>query len=269
MQNKKWILVYGHRRLEACRRLGWNTIPAYLKDKNEVIEVELKDIEFKENSRVIINEEELTELMQSIKQNNLLHPIGLIPRESFDKTNFLIMNGIENIHSKHLSPFEISRLIQILESEGLTNSQIALRLSISKSRVDGLKQMTKVFSPEELKDIGFGGNKKNQPFVSQTLAKSIANIRIRLEDKSRLLKIAKQNEFTVGDIDIIQRLIYAGMSLDNAIENRSKYKRCTVTVIFNKKKLDEFSLTTQTIGKYVNGVLTGKNDIKEGLVYYE
>src|SRR3990167_3768361 len=43
----------------------------------KVVEVELKKIDQNENSRVVYKENDITELMQSIKKEGLLQPIGV------------------------------------------------------------------------------------------------------------------------------------------------------------------------------------------------
>jgi len=45
----KWELLAGERRLRACKRLGWNTVPTRLFD--EINSLEAKEIEIEENVR--------------------------------------------------------------------------------------------------------------------------------------------------------------------------------------------------------------------------
>ena len=59
----KYIVVFGNRRLEACKKLGWKTIPAKIDDK--IKEVSIKDIGRKTNIRT--ENTGVAELMSSIK----------------------------------------------------------------------------------------------------------------------------------------------------------------------------------------------------------
>lgn len=131
----------------------------------EITRVPIKKIKLSRNSRMDIAEEELYGLMQSIKEVGLLQPIGLIkkgphfeiaygnrrflacsklglhaipaivrsPKREFDVD---IQNLTENVQRRNLGLAEVGRYIQLLEKEGLTPRECAVRLGVPPTYVN-------------------------------------------------------------------------------------------------------------------------------------
>ena len=79
------ILVYGSRRLDACKKLGWNTIPSVVNRDGKITleDIPINSIKILDNVRIIRNHaKDVSELMSSIKQDGLLEPIGTRPYDS-------------------------------------------------------------------------------------------------------------------------------------------------------------------------------------------
>ena len=82
-----FIIVFGNRRLAACKKLGWKKIPAMIGEKDM--------------------------LMSELKISNLS----------------------ENMHRDQLTPLEEGLACLDFKKEGMTSSEIAVRLNIPESRV--------------------------------------------------------------------------------------------------------------------------------------
>lgn len=136
--------------------------------KGNVISVRklaLNKIKMSRNSRLAVSKDELAGLMQSIKETGLLQPIGVVDcgNGSFEvcygnrrfiacsklgyshipamvhqlkkKSDVDMKNLAENIQRRNISLAEAGRYILLLEGEGLSAAEIAVRLGVSTSYI--------------------------------------------------------------------------------------------------------------------------------------
>ena len=122
----------------------------------------LKNIKHIENSRLRDNDD-VSDLMGDIEQRGLLERVGIRKQDNalifgnrrvkaFEKLGYediecdyyeemsdndlLITNLAENLKRKNIGSIEIGRICKILQNNEMTNSEIAKKLDITKSRVD-------------------------------------------------------------------------------------------------------------------------------------
>jgi ParB/RepB/Spo0J family partition protein len=148
----------------------------------EITRVPLNKIKISRNSRISVSEEELDGLMQSIKEVGLLQPIGLVKRGSayeiaFGNRRFLacsklglaripaivreekrefdvdIQNLTENIQRRNLGLAEIGRYISILQKEGLSSKECAVRLGVTPKYVESCLTAFERVPPKYRDDI--------------------------------------------------------------------------------------------------------------------
>jgi len=135
-----------------------------MKQNNNIQSIKIKDIKLARNSRMGISNDEIASLMQSIKEQGLLQPIGVTKSKTggyeivYGNRRFLavsklgqneimavvhdnkkdaendIQNLTENIQRRNVSIIEIGRYVEILNKE-LSFAEIAARLSISESYI--------------------------------------------------------------------------------------------------------------------------------------
>lgn len=123
--------------------------------------IKIGNIKHIENSRMR-EKDDVSDLMQDIEQHGLLEPVGIresdkalifgnrrvkayeklgyeeIEADFFDDVSdeeLLILNLSENIKRKKIGSIEIGRICNMLVERGMTSSEIAVKLGISKSRV--------------------------------------------------------------------------------------------------------------------------------------
>jgi ParB/RepB/Spo0J family partition protein len=129
--------------------------------KVHIANVSLNKIKLNKNSRLNIDPEELAGLMASIKDGGLLQPIGLVEDTNgkyevcYGNRRFLavsklglatipaiihkkksesdvdIKNLTENVQRRNISLAEVGRYIGILEAQGLSNKEAAIRLGVN------------------------------------------------------------------------------------------------------------------------------------------
>jgi hypothetical protein len=140
-------------------------------------EINVKNIDVIQNSRARTDLSDVSLLMKDIKQNGLLHPIGVYEEKSryvllfgsrrlsafkklgYDKIlanimdkptaqELLLINTSENLHREDLKPHELGRICLILNKQGLNKKEIATRLGLTGGDVrtfDGMFRQGKDF----------------------------------------------------------------------------------------------------------------------------
>lgn len=264
-------------------------------------EIPIEKIKVLENIRTRISKTELVPLMDSIKQVGLLHPIGVwkdqdkyvlsyghrrleafkklgrgfipatVHEEKMNDESFIERNTAENIHREQITPTEFAGVCNKLKDKGLSISEIASRLSVSKSKIDtALKLGFRI--PKEFKEhIGYanGGTGKITPGkIPVTTANAIISIRTTKSNIREILESAKKEELTKYDIDLIDRLIRNGLSAKEAIKQRKKYISTHVDFVINKKMMEELrkQYGTSTIQTLKNMFL-GKIPLEKDLIF--
>lgn len=246
-----------------------------MSNQKSIVDVALKDIVQKENSRVHYKEEDLTELMTSMRQSGLMQPIGLslmennkyelvfgnrryaaakrlgwksIPSifiEVDDDEDLLIRNTIENVQRADISPTEAGRICNILLKKGLTSSEIAARLGVEHKKV---KNMIQAFQdiPMKFRDkiasLPNRGNAKKGKIplsVALRLSDKIRGVSIGDEDKDKLFTYASQDEVTGDAVSRVTNMIRNGQSVEDAIKYSDQCRLCVVSITLKIKDIEK------------------------------
>lgn len=268
---QKYALAYGFRRYSACKKLGWETIPAFIQEENKVIDVPMKEVYIVDNTRLNDKDESFLELMQSIKQHGLLEPIGLWNIKNLDEKKFIILNLIENVHRQGISPYELAVAVTKLRKLGLTLGEIAIRLSIPKAKIENLMRLTVNVPIETIKQTSFMGDNRHNKVGKLPLAvvDAISKLRLRRKDTEFIIGAAKDEELSVGDISLISKMIHAGMSPKEAIKRKGEYIRTSPTIIINKEPYERLGYGNRNMTILVNGMLTGIIPLNPELFYFQ
>lgn len=239
-----------------------------------VKDVNITSIKEGENIRQIYKEDDLSSLMQTIKDNGLLQPIGLVELEkdkykilwgnrrlsAFKKLGyksipsvifandremteeeFIVINSIENLQHSPNNLFELGRICSILK-KSMSISEISTRLGITKNRVK--------FALDELNRLPIKWkNKVKQSNVSHeekkgkipiTTAVKVTNLRnVKNEDKDKILNYAIKNDSNFKRVEAITSLVQTGLSVDKAIKKAEKYRDLRVFLLIQSKQADE------------------------------
>ena len=150
----------------------------------EFKEIEINKIKDLENIRTRIEEKDIQDLMSNINQHGLLQPIGAWESNEeyiiaygnrrlmackklgwkkitakilgeLSTSDMLLINASENIHRKDTTVAELGRITDLLCEQGLSIGEVAVRLSIPKSRVDMAYKLYKNIDREHRGDIVF------------------------------------------------------------------------------------------------------------------
>lgn len=251
----KNLLVYGNRRFIACKKLGWKTIPAKNINTGVVSDILIENIKQLDNIRTDIENSDLGELMFNIKQNGLLHPIGITTQTSLKEVDYLVLNASENIIRKDISPTEFGKVCLRLKSDyHLSINEICARFGVSRGRIEtALKLFIQI--PDKYKDrIGYNSGNIKKTKISATVANSIVLERLTKENMEKLLDYVRENEVTLREIRIIIKLIQNGLDIKDVIKKYKEYIIKDITLVIPKNK---YSLLIDKYKTPLTHIVTG------------
>ncbi len=235
----KYAIVYGNRRFNACKKLGWKTIPALL--DGELVQAKISEVYTRQNIRSEVNDSELAELMQSIKQNGVLQPIKIKPSSNPDDESFVLENITENLQRKDITPIELGKTVKELkEVHGLTLGEISVRLGVEESK---LKGSLRLFNdcPEQYKDsIGFNAKFSKSKPINYTIGLKVLNTQfLSAKKKENLLEYCQKKSPTMIEFNKILSLTErGGLSVKDAVRKAGQISTVNVNILFDKKVLE-------------------------------
>lgn len=268
--NKKYKALYGFRRLNACKKLGWKTIPALL--NGQLIDANINDIIQDENIRTNADTE-LTGLMQSIKQNGLLEPIGIVPIEEYERVTFLLTNIVENFHRKEVTPEELGNVCKTLKEDcDLTNSEISIRLGLPLSQIETALDLIQRVPEKYRHSIGYAKNRRNMGGkVSVSAVNAIMQRRFGLTNNeiTDLMDATRQKQLSVAKIGFISSLVKHGMPVDKALNEFEEWTPKSVPLVVHKKRLEKYLRDNKikSVSKLLADMLKGKVPLRPNLFF--
>lgn len=242
-----------------------------------VKEIPLNKIKLGRNSRLKISPGDMAGLMQSIREEGLLQPIGLVPStggsyeiaygnrrfQAFQKlglpsipamihedqkaSDIDMKNLTENIQRRNLSLVEAGRYVTLLREQGLTSEEIAVRLGVSKSYVSSCMQAYSEV-PEEYQDdleVITTNQKLSPGKIAITTAKAIINAQknygLNKTQVKTLFKAAKHDDkFKYDNVNSYAASMKAGKK--DVIKNTVGIRHVRVNVLISEDdavKLEE------------------------------
>jgi len=238
--------------------------------ETEIIEhVNPSTLKIGENSRFRV-ERDLTELMESIKQNGILQPISARKEDkkiicgnrrlaaaiklgyekvpvrfipNIDDKQLLILNLMENIQRKDISSIEIGKQADTLLKTTkfkMSMSELATVLGVKVSRIktclDAFKRMPEKFRSrvvhlDSSRDRRFGDLPEAIVFAILNYGRDYK--KLSYNEINMLFETAAKNNLTVAEINLIGHLNLSGMPLHKAIKENDNYSisRCNFIVL--------------------------------------
>ena len=234
-------------------------------------DIPIKKIQSLENIRMRISEKDVAELMQNIKQNGLLQPIGVWETEAGEyviafgnrrliaceklgwKTitakimgelnyeELLIVNTSENLHREDVTVAELGRIVNLLHEKGLALSEIAIRLGLSSKKISIAIKLFKRIAPKHRKDVVFmkpGTMHKmgKVPASSYNYLFSVRNeCRMSDSDFNKIIGVVKKEDLSLGQIRLLGVLLIGGATLEKAMKVLDKYNVRRINLPINKE----------------------------------
>lgn len=258
----------------------------------KIKDVEINKIEWIENIRQNPIDGDLSGLMQSIKQNGILHPIGIkevkggylgiygfrrwsackkldwktIPAVCVDVSDeltdeeLIAINISENLHRKSTNMIELGRVCSILRKTRSID-EVSIMISCPKKRViTAIEEFNKI--PEKFRnkvvlfDASTRSHNKNGNLGS-TIAYAILQLRnITKEQRDEIFEWARKEEITRRQIDILTGMLKSGIDLKTALNNLNKTKIICVVLSVNKERYEKLKI--KNASKFVRNLLNKK-----------
>jgi len=235
-------------------------------------EIEINKIKSLENIRTRIKTVDVQDLMQNIKQQGLLQPIGVWKTKKgeyliaygnrrlesckklgwktitarilgeLDYEEMLIINTSENLHRKDVSVAEIGRICSLLKEKGLSIGEIAIRLGVSIKRIEVAVNTYKNIPVKHRKDIVFmrPGTKHKMGKIPASIYNNLMSTKQELSLNTnivdKLIDTVKQKDLTGGHVKIVASLLREGATVKQAVDNLDDYNIRRVSFPINKKE---------------------------------
>lgn len=267
--------------------------------------VDLNKISTKSNVRTEVGD--MQELMTSIKQNGLLQPIGLwkkaadsyvivwgnrrytalrmlghkfleIGREAvlvdskeMSEDKYLIMNTIENIQRKDVTPAELGRIVEELKkSFNMSYPEVASRLGVGMSKVNTAVALYKKIPANFQNSVGFVHGNTNTGLISADAMKKALQVPIPKEKRQLLFNAIKRENMSADEVVVIRGLVENGMKIEDAIKTRLDYRAVRVKFTLVKKVATQLEVKHhKTISTLIYDAIRGKVKLPANLIYFE
>lgn len=266
--------------------------------------VEIKDIEIIRNVRP--DTDDVSELMDSIRQHGLMEPILVYKEEGkyftiaghrrlaaikklgktelelnkeikvLDKTpdiaELMILNLVENIVREQIEPISLGAICSELKGQyGLSLSELAARLSISRSRIAQAIDLYLKTPESQRQDVIYvhtTDNKRKGKGISASVQQKLNRIKnLTKEERKELGIVAKREELTMQDISTIRTLIQEGHDVKTALSECRNYRTLYMTIAVNRASAERFQEKTseKIIDTIYKRIRTGKPDLPKDL----
>lgn len=230
--------------------------------------VDINDIEVIKNVRPDTGD--VSTLMNSIKQHGLMEPIGvyrekgkyymlyghrrlealkklgytklevgkeiLIQDKTPDIAELMILNTTENIEREDIEPISLGTICSELKNvHGLSVSEIAVRLSLPKGRIETAMSLSKKTPDPFKKDLTYTVTPRKRRGLPVTILQDINRIK-KLTDEEReiLATTAKKEDLTSAEIATIRTLVEEGQTLKTALEKGKEFRTLYIKVAVNR-----------------------------------
>jgi ParB/RepB/Spo0J family partition protein len=267
----------------------------------DIQNVALNKIKLGKNSRLNISEDELSGLMQSIKETGLLQPIGVVQKGkhysiSYGNRRFLaasklgwsaipaiilndddatsdLKNLTENIQRKSISLAEAGRYCTLLKKQGLSHKEIAARMGVSLgyigTAVEAYNEIPKKFQKHVVGQMP--GSQVEPGKISFSATKAIINASksygLNDKQKEKLLWAAKTEEkFLPENALRYAQALKSGN--DDFLESTEGLKQMAVRFFITESHYEELQEKYVTNGPYKSlmglmvDVLSGKKAVR-------
>lgn len=262
-------------------------------------DIDINDIETLKNVRTELGD--VSELMNSIKVNGLLQPIGLsktgdmyvvvfgnrrfsackklgwtvLPAdkyvllpENMSAKQFSVFNVVENIQRKDISPIELGKQCFELKEKGMNSSEIGVLFSLGKQSIENYIEIYRSVPENFRSGIGHGRAGKKSLDLPVTTASHIVQSRLSKKETGDLFEMAHKDELSSSQVDLVIRSVKRGKTIKEAkelLETHTMRNMCLVVSLEREKELmQEYNLKSTTY--LYAGIIKGKYPADKKLI---
>jgi len=257
--------------------------------KKEVQLIPVSEILLGENPRQDFDATALAELMQSMKHNGLLMPIGVrvlpttgkfklvfghrrliaaqrlgwdkieaVTIEVTDEKDALLKTSTENVIRENVSMPEQGRIFTLLVKKGLTADQIRVRMGCSKKFVfDAMEAYNRI--PKKYHDMityGTRGRMKKEGQIPATVALKAIDVqkktKLTNDQVGKLMDWASKHQVSAGKMKSAGKMLAAGMEPSKAFKKVTSMRTVSVQITM---KIDVINHLQAKHKKTINEIL--------------
>lgn len=241
-------------------------------------EIPIKQIKMNKNSRLVIKNEPLVDLMTSIKESGQLQDIGVYKNGAYyeaawgarrleamrrlgrktisckvvpsgtTEEQVIIMNLVENIQRKDVSPHEQGRYFNTLKEDfKLTYTEIAARVGVSTATVAKYVQIYKELPQDLVRDLTAQTRGiSRQGKLTANLANEIIELSKRTDiSKPRLKKLydlGRSGKISTENVKTVSRMLdNTNAPLSTLLDQVENFRPVTFNVVIDRKKAGALS----------------------------
>ena len=269
-------------------------------------EISLNHIKTVSNIRTDVGD--FSELMSSIKQHGLMQPIGLwlkgkneyvivwgnrrltairmlgwsklivgqhcvlLQAKDMTEDKYLIMNTIENIQRKEITPAELGKIVKELRSKhNMSYKEISARLSIGENKLRNAEELYHKVPAEFQDNVGYAqGNSDKKGKISADVMKKALAVPIPKAKQQTLFNAIKRENMSGDDIAMIRALVENGMKIEDAINERLNYRAVRLKFTVDKKTATQLETQMKkTMPFIIYDALQHKVNLPKKLFYME
>lgn len=255
-----------------------------------------KSLVIDKNSRFRIDDN-LSELMESIKQNGILQPITArkedkhvicgnrrlgaslklnltkVPvryLEGIDDKQLLVLNLMENMQRKDITSIEIGRQCDLMLKDSsfrLSISELATKLGVNTNRIKNCVTMFKRLPPEFRKNVVYEVNGLSRKYgdLPENVVNTILNFGtsfkyINDDEMKLLLRKAASDKITINELNLIGWMYMFGMPFKLALKDYKLYKIMRVNLYALRTELGSAMKKEKTNNQseFVNKIVAQK-----------
>jgi len=266
---EKYEILYGNRRFAAHKKLGMNTIRANVKGEGEKT-INLDEIKTRKNIRTNVDKDDLGSLMRSIRDQGLLQAIGVAETGTVDDKEFTIINTVENVLRKEISPIELGKCCtELKEQHNMSTSEIAARLNLNQNKIDIAINIWRKLPKEFHEDIGYVEVRTDKKgILTPTIVSSILGLKLSAEETKRLLHFVRKENLAIRHLRLFRNLKSQGYTLTECFKEYKTFLNMSFDMAFNREVFFEMMKENnlKTRGHLVSGILKGDIRPRSGLI---
>lgn len=241
---------------------------------------------------------DIPQLMESIKQHGLIHPIkvkkhgnefllqagnrrlaayiklGYLTIPAFveeeskidDFKKFSTINLIENLHRANLKPIEEGRFYYKLHEEfGESISEIAVRTNQARSRVESAIRVYASLPEnlrESIKPVDGKQRRKGSLGIPLDIAEYIGNRHFKKETIEKVFALIKKQELPMEKVRLLCQFVNAGISIEEAEKQLNHYIVKSFKIIVSKEGIAKLREKGETFTSYTLKLLRSTQEGK-------
>ena len=260
----------------------------------EYKEIAIDEIEVLENIRTQTSGINLTELMESIKQEGLKTPIFVTDKAKLGggkgyvlvfgfrrltackklgwkkiqamydpgltRPDIFVLNSLENIQREDITPIELGRMVETLTKTGMTTTEVAVRVGKPHGQIKTALELYQELPEKYREKVAYGGTRRKKATIPAEVAKRVLETRLGQKEKEQLLHEVLERELSLKEVNLAVKFVSAGLGVKEAVKSLKEISVVSVDIPFETEKLEQIKdkYDDMTVTKVIKNIIYGR-----------